>query len=256
MPGQTTASETASNTLFEYPKQNLEKDAETITLTVSAAASLQPALTQIQPLFALEHPNIDIFYNWGGSGTLQRQIEQGAPADIFFPASTQQMDALNRRGLILPDSRQSLLGNQLVLITGPNSGNIKTLGDLKRLSRPIAVGDFQSVPVGQYAEATLAHEQLLTKLRSQLVFFNSVRGVLSAVENGHAAAAFVYATDAQLSPQVQVAAIAAPITHPPIDYPIAILQRSAHPEAAQQYIDFLNSAIATQTFQRFGFEAR
>ncbi|MGB3787283.1 MAG: molybdate ABC transporter substrate-binding protein [Phormidesmis sp.] len=226
----------------------------TVSLTISAAASLQNALLEIEPLFEARYPDVDIFYNWGGSGTLQRQIEQGAPADLFFSASPMQMAALAQQKRVDVRSQQTLLTNQLVLIA-PLDSSLTKLEDLAQLSgsQKIAVGEFRSVPAGQYAQATLEHLQLLPKLKDRLVFFNNVRGVLSAVESGHIEAGFVYATDARLSKRVKVIAIAPPASHQPIEYPIAALQQSDHPQAARQYIDFLSDPAAIAIFQRFGF---
>jgi len=234
---------------------DLPHHAESITLTISAAASLQNALGELQILFDQTHPHIQIFYNWGGSGTLQRQIEQGAPTDLFFSASQRQMNELNQKGLVIPTSQQLLLGNRLVLVT-PSDSKIRRFQDLlTQENRNIAVGEFETVPVGEYAKATLVSQQLLKSLQPQFVFFNNVRGVLAAVESGHAEAGLVYETDAKLSEKVRIAAIAPPSTHPPIQYPIAILQRSPQPEAAQQYIDFLSTPEAIAVFQRFGFKS-
>ncbi len=240
------------------PSNRTEPPNSPVSLTVSAAASLQNALSAIDPLFEQDHPDIEVSFNSGGSGTLQRQIEQGAPADIFFSASPLQMDALAEKGLIRSDSRQDLLSNQLVLIA-PLASAITQFEDLRpessagQPSLKIAVGEFNSVPAGQYAQATLTDLKLLPQLVPQLVFFSNVRGVLAAVESGNAGAGLVYQTDAQLSAQVKVVAIAPQATHPPILYPIAILERSQHPEAAQQYIDFLTTPAANQVFQQFGF---
>lgn len=235
---------------------------QTVTLTVSAAASLQTVLGELQPLFEKRHPEIALFYNWGGSGTLQRQIEQGAPADIFFSASAQHMEAIAQQGKLKTSSSQgtaspeatAILSNQLVLIAPIDSplNSFEALANLQA-SDAVAVGDFISVPAGQYAEATLNHFELLPTLTSQLVFFNNVRGVLAAVENGHAAAGVVYYTDALLSKRVKVAAIAPKSAHTPIRYPVAILQRSPHPEAAQKFLEFLSDPTATEVFRRHGF---
>ena len=234
-------------------------------LTISAAASLQNALTEITPLFQQVHPDIEVFYNWGGSGTLQRQIEQGAPADIFFPASTQQMAALVRKRLVYDapakEAPQSVLTNELVLIA-PLDSPLTGFADLadrsaKQLqAKPttqLAVGEFRSVPAGQYAQATLRALHLLPELSSELVFFSNVRGVLAAVENGHAEAGLVYRTDAELSDRVKIVAIAPAQTHPPIRYPIAIIKGSKQTEAAQEFIDFLTTPAAEDVFQQFGF---
>ncbi|MEM9151775.1 MAG: molybdate ABC transporter substrate-binding protein [Cyanobacteria bacterium P01_F01_bin.3] len=228
-----------------------------ISLTISAAASLQNALREIEPLFEQRYPNIDIFYNWGGSGALQRQIERGAPADIFFSASPIQMAALAEQGRLSSGSPKVVLANRLVLIVpvGSRLTDLASLSELKASER-IAVGEFRSVPAGQYARDTLAHFQLLPDLSSQLIFFSNVRGVLTAVESGHAAAGLVYLTDAELSAQVRIVAIAPETSHAPIDYPIAILQRSENPQAAQKYLDFLSDPVAIETFNRYGFNPR
>jgi molybdate transport system substrate-binding protein len=233
------------------PKGQTNSQLSGQNLTVSAAASLQNALTEIDSLFKQAQAQTEIAYNWGASGALQQQIEQGAPVDIFFPASVQQMDALAEQGLIQADSQRDLLGNQLVLIA-PTDSALKGFEDLKSQGR-IAVGEFDSVPAGQYAQATLTYFKLLPQISSQLVFFNNVRGVLAAVESGNAEAGLVYLSDAQLSKQSKIVATAPTQSHPPIIYPVAILQRSEQAEAAQAYIDFLTEPAAKQIFQQFGF---
>ena len=224
-----------------------------ITLTVSAAASVQAALADIDPLFETAYPNSEIAYNSGGSGVLQRQIEQGAPVDIFLSASPLQMDALAKKDLIVDSSRRNLLGNQLVLV-GATTSQLQGFEAIGSASvQKLAVGEFRSVPAGSYAQATLTAFDLLPEIVPKLVFFNNVSGVLAAVESGNVNAGIAYKTDAELSDRVKVVAIAPPSTHPPIHYPIATLKRSSQPAAAKQYIDFLQTPEATQTFQRFGF---
>ena len=226
-----------------------------IALTVSAAASLQDALKAIAPKFSAAHPNITIDYNFGASGALQQQIEQGAPADVFFPAATKQMDALADRDLILSSSRQTLLTNSLVLIAPLTSPlNITNLSQLRTTDiTRFAVGEFRSVPAGQYAEQAFKQLALLDSLQSKFVFGNTVRNVLAAVESGNAELGMVYASDAQLSNQVKVLATAPAGAHPPIVYPIAALKSTPHPEAAQTFINFLTTEAAQSTFQAFGF---
>lgn len=235
----------------------------TDTITVSAAASLQDALAAIAPLFQSAHPNIVIHYNFGASGALQQQIEQGAPADVFFCAAAKQMDALAEKSLIVPGSRQNLLTNQLVLIAPMTSGlkinRVSQLNQLSSLQREqithFAVGEFRSVPAGHYAEQVLKELSLLEPLKSKFVFGNNVRSVLAAVESGHAELGMVYATDAALSNQVKVLAIAPANTHSPIVYPIAIVKGSSNLAAAQAFIDFLATKAAQQRFEAFGFGA-
>jgi molybdate transport system substrate-binding protein len=254
-PKTAPASDSPASELIDQAKPTTE----TVALTVSAAASLQNALTEINALFEQAHPTIEVSLNSGGSGSLQRQIEQGAPVDVFLSAGATQMDELAEQGKLRLDSRQDLLANQLVLIAPLESA----LGGFQDLSQAaegdtsagfkLAVGEFKSVPAGQYAEATLTSLKLLPQLQPNLVFFGTVRGALAAVESAQAEAGIVYKTDALLSKTVKVVAIAPDNSHPPIRYAIAILQRSEEPEAAQTYIDFLTGPEATQVFQRLGF---
>lgn len=225
------------------------------TLLVSAAASLQDALQEIQPLFQQTQSNIKVNYNFGASGALQQQIEQGAPADIFFSAAARQMNALQEKTLILTDTRRNLLTNRLVLIVPSNSrlniNNFRQLTDnnIKR----IAVGEFRSVPVGQYSEELFKNLGILTQVKSKLVLGNNVRNVLAAVESGNADAGIVYATDARLSNRVRVVATAPENLHSPIVYPIAVVSSSKNPESARKYIQFLSNQQARFVFEKYGF---
>lgn len=226
-----------------------------ITLTVSAAASLQDALEAIAPQFHRTHPEIAVAYNFGSSGALQRQIEQGAPADVFFSAATGQMDALAAKGSIVLETRQEMVANRLVLIAPENSTlPVTDLNQLKDapISR-LAVGEFRSVPAGQYAKQALTSLDALPSLHSKLVFGNTVRSVLAAVESGNADLGIVYASDTIRSPRVKVLATIPADTHAPIRYPIAVTTSSPHSAAARQFIAFLQENRAQQTFAHFGF---
>lgn len=229
--------------------------AQTGNILVSAAASLQDALEAIDPLFAQTNSAISASYNFGASGALQRQIEQGAPADVFISAAARQMDALEQAGLILTDTRRNLLTNQLVLIVPSDSTS--GLTGFRQLTqsniRRIAVGEPRSVPVGQYSEELFTNLGILDQVRTKLVYGNSVRNVLAAVESGNADAGIVYATDAKISDRVTQVATAPGDLHSPIIYPIAVLNNSQNPSAARAYAEFLSSAPATAVFQQFGF---
>lgn len=228
---------------------------ENATLLVSAAASLQDALEAIDPLFEQANPTIRVNYNFASSGALQQQIEQGAPADVFFSAAQKQMDALQQKNLVLTDTRRNLLTNRLVLIVPRNS----TLGltSFYQLTGPnvkrVAVGDFRSVPVGQYSEELFSNLKILDPLRPKFVFGNNVRTVLSAVGSGNADAGLVYATDAKISDQVKQVATAPITTHSPIVYPIAVLRDSKNAQAARSYVQFLSDGQSGAIFQKFGF---
>ena len=229
--------------------------AQTQTILVSAAASLKDALEEIKLGFEKAHSNIKVNYNFGASGALQRQIEQGAPVDVFLSAATKQMDALAKAGLIDTTTRRKLLTNRLVLIVPKHStlkiSNFRSLtnSNVKR----IAVGEPRSVPVGQYSEEVLKNLGILEQIRPKLVFSNSVRHVLAAVETGNADAGIVYITDAKISDRVKVVATAANNLHSPIIYPIAVIKASKNPQAAKTFTQYLTRAAAKNIFEKFGF---
>ncbi|NJQ98813.1 MAG: molybdate ABC transporter substrate-binding protein [Hydrococcus sp. CSU_1_8] len=221
---------------------------------VSAAASLQDALEELDSVFETSYSGTTVNYNFGSSGALQQQIEQGAPADIFFSAATKQMDALQEKNLILPDTRRDLLTNRLVLIVPNNS----TLGltSFSQLSgnnvRRIAIGEPRSVPVGQYSEELFTKMGILSQIKTKFVLGNSVRNVLAAVESGNADAGIVYATDAKISDKVKQVATAPENMHSPIVYPIAVLKSSKNLQVAKTYEQFLSSNEAKTIFEKFG----
>lgn len=228
----------------------------TTTIAVSAAASLQDVLEAIAPQFQATHADIDVEFNFASSGALQRQIEQGAPADVFFSAASRNMDELAERGEIAPASRQDVVSNRLVLIAPATTA--LEIADIAQLETAeierFAVGDFRSTPAGQYAEQVLTHAGLLEALRPTFVFGHNVRSSLAAVASGNAEVGIVYATDAALSHGVKVLAIAPADSHDPIAYPIAAIAGSPNPEAAQTFIDFLATDAARRSFANFGFD--
>lgn len=219
-------------------------------LLVSAAASLEPALKTI----TAKYPD-KITYNFGSSGALQQQIEQGAPVDIFISAGTKQMDALEAKGLL--SFRANLLTNQLVLIT-PKSSTVK-LTDFRQLLNPnvkkIAIAAPKSVPAGQYATEVLQRLGILDQVKPKFVLGNSVRFVLAAVESGEVDAGIVYITDAKGSKKVVISAIAEAKYHSPIIYPIATIKSGQDSQAAQTYIQFLQSSEVQAIFKSYGFGA-
>ena len=225
-----------------------------ISLTVSAAISLSPALTEIKTVYQGTNPNVNITYNFGASGALEQQIHQGAPVDIFFSAATKQMDNLQQANLLLNQTRRNLLTNRLVLIT-PKNGVV--LSDFKQLTdakiKKIAIGEPKSVPVGQYAQEMLTKLGLWQKIKPKLVFGNNVRQVLTFVESGNVDAGIVYTTDAKASNKVTVRLTAAENLHSPIVYPLAVTRNSRNPAAAKTFVEFLARDRAKIVFQKYGF---
>lgn len=224
-------------------------------LTISAAASLKDALEEIKPIYQQKEPEVKLVYNLGSSGSLQQQIEQGAPVDIFISAAAKQMDALEANNLLLAGTRRNLLSNQMVLITPKNFTGVASFEDLTKPEvKKIALGEPSSVPAGQYAEETLKFYGLLEKVKDKFVYAKDVRQVLSYVELGNVEAGLVYLTDAKTSREVQIVATASPESHSPIIYPIAVIKDSKKPEIAKEFGGFLASTEAQAVFNKYGFQ--
>jgi molybdate transport system substrate-binding protein len=226
------------------------------SLTVSAAISLKDALDELGHTYEQSHPGAKITFNYGGSGTLQHQIEQGAPVDIFFSAAEKQMDALESGGLLVPDTRSDVVANVLVLVAPASSNTIKSFQDLALPDvKIIALGEPSTVPAGQYARQTLEHLGLLAAVEKKSVFAKDVRAVLTYVETGNADAGVVYQTDARTSSKVRVVATAPAGSHDPIVYPAAVLKNSQDIPAARAFLEFVRSPEGRKVFERYGFTA-
>ncbi len=239
------------------PKNQLstsKTEAET-TLTISAASSLKEVMGNIKQLYSKEKPTVTITYNFGASGALQQQIEQGAPIDIFISAATKQIDTLQEKKLLIDDTRKSLLTNKVVLIV-PTSG--VAISDWQNLTdsniKQVAFAEPASVPAGKYAQEVLTSLGILDKVKPKTVFAKDVRQVLNYVETGNVDAGIVYETDAKLSNKVRVVAIAADNLHSPIVYPVAVLKRSQNQTTAREFIQFLDSKQSTDVFEKYGFQ--
>ncbi len=223
-------------------------------LTVSAAISLSPALAEIKTVYQGSNPNVIITYNFGASGALEQQIQQGAPVDVFFSAATKPMDILQQANLLINETQRNLLTNRLVLIT-PTNGVV--LRDFPELTdgkiKKIAIGEPKSVPVGQYTQEMLTKLGLWQQLQPKLVLGNNVRQVLTFVESGNVDAGIVYTTDAKASDKVTVRLTAAENLHSPIVYPVAVMRSSRHPDAAKMFVEFLAGDRAKIVFLKYGF---
>lgn len=222
-------------------------------LTVSAAASLTDAMQQIETAYQRDHPAVEIRNNFGSSGTLERQIEQGAPVDVFLSAASKPVDDLQAQGLIVAGSRRNLLRNSLVLIA-PDDSRLTGFQQLTESSvRIIALGDPASVPAGQYGQQALASLHLLGSLQPKFVLAKDVRQVLAYVETGNADAGLVYVTDARLSSRVRVVATAPESTHEAIVYPAAVVAHGHNEAAALAFVNYLSSPAACAIFVQYGF---
>ncbi len=227
----------------------------TTQLTISAAASLKDAMDEVKTSYAAEKPNVALTINYGSSGSLQKQIEQGADVDVFFSAATKQVDELKAKGLTIDDTIKNLLGNKLVLVVPSDSkSEIKDFQDVTDASiKKLALGEPKSVPAGQYAEEVFKKLNLLEDIKSKTVYGKDVKEVLTWVQTGNADAGIVYATDAKTTDKVKVIATAAEGTHTPIVYPVAIIKSSKNADAAREFLTYLSGDKAKAIFEKYGF---
>ncbi len=242
--------------MLAFPALSLAQAPEA-GLTVLAAASLTDALTEIGAKYQQAHPGVKLTFSFAGSGTLQTQIEQGAPGDIFVSAAQKQMDTLAGQNLILNDTRVDLLENKVVLIVPKGKdapASFETIGD----AAVIAVGEPGSVPVGQYSMEifeTLGIKDALTKESGKLVYAKDVREVLTYVSTGNVDAGIVYATDALTDENVVVTAEAPEGSHAPVIYPAAVISSTKQEQAAREFLDYLAGEEAKGVFEAYGFTA-
>jgi molybdate transport system substrate-binding protein len=230
--------------------------AEDKVLTVFAAASMKNALDDIDAAFTAR-TGTKVNASYAASSTLARQIEQGAPADIFVSADTDWMDYAAGKKDINEATRINLLGNSIVLIAPKDSkiGDV-TIGpgfDIATLASDgrIATGDVNAVPVGKYAKAALQKLGAWTAAEPKFAMADSVRTALTLVARGEAALGIVYSTDAKVEPGVKIVATFPPDSHPSIIYPVAATA-IAKPEA-NNYLAFLRSQAAKAVFEKYGF---
>jgi len=227
------------------------------SLTVSAAISMKDAVTEIGRGFTSGRPGVTLLYNWGSSGELQKQIEAGAPVDVFISAAQPQMDELEKRKLIVPGTRRVFARNVLVVIKPADSRvDIIKAGDLAeaRVAR-IAVGNPRTVPAGQYAEESLRALGLWDRVQPKLVFAENVRQALDYVARGEVDAGFVYTTDAVFRGQtVKEAFRPAEDTYRPVVYPAAVVAETRQPALAQAFIGLLLGREGQAVLGRFGFQ--
>ena len=223
---------------------------------VFAAASLKNALDATVASYTAETGKT-VAVSYEASSTLARQIEQAAPADIFFSADLAWMDYLAERNLIAPDTRQSLLGNAIVLVV-PQDATATTIGpnfDLASLlgaDGRLAMANVESVPAGRYGKAALEALGVWDSVADRMVQADNVRAAMAFVATGEAPAGIVYATDANAEPKVKVIGTFPADSHPPIVYPVALTAESTSPDA-RAFLDYLKSPAAAPAFTAQGF---
>jgi molybdate transport system substrate-binding protein len=239
------------------PSQSASAGAKQTSITVAAAASLTDPLNDIIAAYKTAAPDVTVTATYGGSGTLQTQIEQGAPIDIFFSAASKQMDALDKEGLLVTSTRVDLLQNEIVLIV-PAGQPVKvgSFGDAATDAvGKIALGDPKSVPAGQYAQDTFTFLNVWDKVSGKATYASDVKQVLSWVESGNVDCGVVYKTDALSDDNVKLVSEAPGGSHTPIVYPIAAVKAGANQDAAKAFIKYLQSDDAMSVFTKYGFSA-
>jgi molybdate transport system substrate-binding protein len=221
-------------------------------LTVSAAVSLTEALEEAATAYRAAG-GTPVVFNFGGSNALARQIVNGAPADVFISADEAQMELVEKANLVVAGTRAAVVTNRLVLLVDSRSP-VKAVTDLGAAEvRRIAIGDPAAVPAGVYARQYLERIGQWARLEQKMVPVANVRAALTAVQNGSADAAFVYATDARIAPALRVVLTITGAQAPRIVYPGCVVKTTRQPAAAAKLLQFLRSAPALAIFERHGF---
>jgi len=227
------------------------------TVLVFGAASLTNVLDDLSKAFT-DKSKVDVKTSYAASSVLAKQIEAGAPADVFFSADLEWMDYLDQRRLLKAGSRHEVVGNKLVLIAPVDSTvTVKIrkgvdFGLALGAQGKIATGDPDSVPVGKYAKAAFTNLGVWDKVSGQIVGAENVRAALAFVARGEAPLGVVYKTDAMAEKKVRIVDEFPADSHPPIRYPIAV---TTHGTAdAQKFVEFVRSKQAREIFRKYGFE--
>ncbi|WP_456279523.1 molybdate ABC transporter substrate-binding protein [Bacillus sp. AK128] len=222
-------------------------------LTISAAASLADALQEVKDNFEKEHNNIKINYSFGSSGSLQEQISQGAPVDLFFSAAEDKFSSLVEEGIVDQKESTLLLTNKLVLIKPKDKTDFSTFEDIVNHAERISIGIPESVPAGKYAKETFEFMDLWETLQEKIVYAKDVRQVLTYVETENVDAGLVYNTDAMFSKEVEIVEVINKAAHTPILYPLGIIKDTKHGAEASLFYEYLKSEASAKVFTKYGF---
>lgn len=240
----------------EKEEQSKKQEENQETILVAAAASLEYSFEdELIPMFEKKYPDIKVEGTYDSSGKLQTQIEEGMEADVFFSAATKQMNALKEEQRIDANSVVELLENKVVLIAASDSN--QEMSEFKDITKAktIAIGDPESVPAGQYAKEVLSNLGIWEETIEKASLGTNVTEVLNWVAEGSAEAGIVYATDAATSSQVKVIAQAPEGSlDKKVIYPVGIITNSKKKDAAQKFVEFLQSKEAVAVFEKYGFE--
>ena len=232
-----------------------KKSEEKAELTILAAASLTDVCNELKTMYEKEHSNITLNFSYAGSGALQTQIEEGAPADLFLSAAKKQMNALKEKNLMKEDTICNLLENKVVLIVPKDSKlELTSFEDVKKETvTMIGIGEVESVPAGQYAKKIFTNLGLWETVEAKANFGTDVRTVLGWVETSAVSCGVVYATDAYSTDLVKIVAEAPEGSCDPVIYPAGVVASSKNMAAAEAFLAFLKSDEAMKVFEDYGF---
>ena len=224
-------------------------------IVVLAAASLTDVCGELEKMYEEQHQDIDLVFSFAGSGALQTQIEEGAPADIFISAAQKQMKALKEESLMKDDTICDLLENKVVLIVPADSTlGITSFEDVKKDEvKMVGLGELESVPAGQYAKAVFTSLGFWEDVEKKANFGTDVRTVLTWVEAGEVDCGVVYATDAYTTDKVKIVAEAPEGSCDKVVYPAGVVGASKNADDAAAFLDYLKTDEATKVFEKYGF---
>ncbi|MCO1602302.1 molybdate ABC transporter substrate-binding protein [Desulfosporosinus nitroreducens] len=225
-----------------------------IELLISTAPSLKGSFEEIKGLYTAKNAQVNLVFNYGPSGSLQNQIEQGAATDIFISQGKPQMDALEQKGLIKKDSRVNLLGDELVLIVNKSNTSINSFEDLTKPEvKKIGIGEAESVPAAKTTKETLETLKLWDALQPKMVMGKDLMQVMTYVETDNTEAGFVWDTIAITSNKVKIVAAAPADSHKPVVLPAAVVAASKNSDEASKFLEYLQSDEAMKVFGKNGF---
>lgn len=234
----------------------LPAQAQPETLTIAAANSVKDALRKVLPIFESQHRDINVRVIYGPSQTLRKQIEEGAPVDVFLPSLSEEIDQLEKKGLIIQGSKRVYAGTSLVLITSTTlPAPIASMQDLHTVPvRRIAIGDPKTSSVGKVALQFIKYSKLEPHLKAQHVFGEHSRAVLDLVAKGEAEVGIVYRTDAASDERVRILDTAPADSHTPIRYEVAIVWTAKNLSGAGDFIEFLLTPQIQAQLKEHGFD--
>lgn len=229
---------------------------EKVDLYASVAASVQDAMLELKEVYEKDNEHINLIFNFGPSGGLMQQIEEGVDADLFISAGKKQVDQLEEKGFLLDGSRVDFLKNDLVLIVNKDyEDQVKSLDDLLTLEgTAIAMGEPDSVPAGRYTLEALESLELYDDLKEHIVFTKDVRQALDYVDTKNTIAGFCYASDAIMASNSLVAVVVPPESHSPIVYPAAIMKDTENLEEIEKFFQFIKNQESQSVFEKYGFK--